>query len=118
MHQSLHTTTAQSSAQALASVGLSNIKKLQDRIHDICIAAQRNGVLDLSGREIQQRYEQQYSIEQGRDVRIEMSSVSSRVNALVSAGRLERLEVARACSVTGSNILPVRVPMMQARLVA
>ncbi|WP_114968534.1 hypothetical protein [Rhodoferax ferrireducens] len=118
MHHSPQTTSAQTSAQAFGAVGLSNLKKLQDKILDICIAAQRNGARDLSGREIQQRYEQHFSLAQGYAVRIEMSSVSSRVNALVSAGRLERVEVARACAVTGSNILPVRVPMTQASLVA
>lgn len=111
-------TPTNTSAQALHAVGLTSLKHLQDKIVDICVAAQRNGAQDLSGREIQQLYEQRYSAEQGRAVRIEMSSVSSRVNALVSAGRLQRLDIPRACSVTGSSILPVRVPMTQTRLVA
>lgn len=100
------------SAQSLAAMRLPDIKQLQDKIHDICVAAQRNGYDDLSGKEIQARYELLY----GR--RIEASSVSSRVNNLVTAGRLERVQQVRPCSVTGRDIHPVRVPMKQVRLVA
>jgi hypothetical protein len=42
--------------------------------------------------------------------------VASRVNNLVTAGRLERVKVARPCKVTGRDIHPVRVPMKQVRL--
>ena len=100
------------SAQALASMRLPDIKQLQDKIHDICVAAQRNGYDDLSGKEIQARYELLYGH------RIEASSVASRVNNLVTAGRLERVQQVRPCAVTGRDIHPVRVPMKQVRLVA
>jgi hypothetical protein len=40
---------------------------------------------------------------------IELSTVSDRVNALVAAKRLERLETTRKCSISGINIHPVRV---------
>jgi 1,2-phenylacetyl-CoA epoxidase catalytic subunit len=104
--------TRQTSAQALDRIGLPGLKQLQDKLHDICVAAQRNGIDDLSGKEIQARYELQYG------QRIEASSVASRVNNLVTAGRLERVKVARPCKVTGRDIHPVRVPMKQVRLVA
>lgn len=100
------------SAQALAAMRLPDIKQLQDKIHDICVAAQRNGYADLSGKEIQARYELLYG------QRIEASTVSSRVNNLVTAGRLERVKQVRPCAVTGRDIHPVRVPLKQARLVA
>lgn len=99
------------SAQAFAAVGLSNLKHETDRIHDICVTAQRNGMDDMSGREIQARYELIYS------KRIEASSVSARINSLITAGRLERVDKPRPCRVTGRDIHPVRVPMTQARLV-
>lgn len=104
-------TPTHTSAQALAAVGVSNLKHEQDKIHDICVAAQRNGVSDLSGKEIQARYELQYG------KRIDASSVAARVNALVTAERLERVVMTRACKVTGRDIHPVRVPMTQTRLV-
>lgn len=100
------------SAKALAAMPLPDIKQLQDKIHDICVAAQRNGYDDLSGKEIQARYELLYGH------RIEASSVASRVNNLVTAGRLERVQQVRPCAVTGRDIHPVRVPMKQVRLVA
>lgn len=100
------------SAKALSAIRAPELKQLQDKIHDICVAAQRNGYDDLSGKEIQARYELLYG------QRIEASSVASRVNNLVTAGRLERLQQVRPCTVTGHDIHPVRVPMKQARLVA
>lgn len=102
---------AYTSAASLQDIGLGNIKTLQDQVLDICWIAQRGGAKDLSLREIQVRYESKY----GR--RLDVSSISGRVHNLVLASRLERLENARACSVTGRQILPVRIPMTQARLV-
>lgn len=103
--------TSQTSAQAFAAVGLKTLKHEQDRVHDICLSAQRNGYADLSGREIQVRYELQYG------KRIDAGSVSARISALIAAGRLERLPDVRVCSVTGRDVHPVRVPISQARLV-
>ncbi len=100
------------SAKALASIRTPDLKQLQDKIFDICLAAQRNGLDDLSGKEIQARFELLYG------KRIEASSVASRVNNLVTAGRLERLQQVRPCTVTGHDIHPVRVPMKQVRLCA
>jgi len=48
--------------------------------------------------------------------RIDASSVSARVNGLIAAGRLVRLERSRPCRVTGRDIHPVRVVAVQAGL--
>ena len=101
-----------SSAQSLQAVGTQVFMQLQDKIKDICVAAQLHGKTDLSMREIQSQYELQHG------KRIEMSTVSSRVNSLVAAGRLVRLGVPRPCAITGRNILPLVAPLTQARLVA
>ena len=107
----METTTAHTSAEALNRLTQCKRKRLQDELHDICLAAQRNGADDMSGREIQAAYERLTG------KRIDASSISSRINSLVAAGRLVRLDISRACKVTGNNILPVRVPATQARLV-
>lgn len=99
-------------AEALKAIGTGAFKQLQDAIEDIVLTAKRNGIDDLSGREIQQRYEAQYI---GK--RIEASTISSRVNSLIAANRLER-GPERPCKVTGRNILPVRPVAQQARLTA
>lgn len=103
--------THQTSAQAFSSLGNMVLKTEADKILDICVGAQRNGAHDMSGREIQQRYEFLY----GR--RIDSGTVSARVNALILAGRLNRSSIARACSVTGRDIYPMLVLMAQTRLV-
>lgn len=96
------TTTKATSAQAFDSVSLGELKYIQDEIEHIVRSACSRGVPDLSLREIQHRYESAT----GR--RIELSTVSSRVNSLVCAKRLQRPGEPRACSITGRNILPVR----------
>lgn len=108
----LPTGKSATSAQALQSISVRQLKNKQDRVFDICLAAQRHGIGDLSGKEIQQQYELVHG------ERIDASSISARVNALVTAKRLERVRMTRPCCVTGRDIHPVRVPMMQARLVA
>ena len=111
MYQLNQGKTSQASAQAFGTIGNAGLKTSADKVFDICLAAQRNGIDDLSGREIQARYE----LLHGK--RIDSGTVSARVNALVAAKRLERLTFSRACSVTGRDIYPVRVPATQARLV-
>lgn len=103
--------TSPASAQAFAQVGNVVLKTEADKILDICLGAQRNGAQDLSGREIQARYELLYG------KRIDSGTVSARVNALILAGRLKRSQISRACSVTGRDIYPVLVLMAQTRLV-
>jgi hypothetical protein len=58
---------------------------------------------DMSLKEIQRWYRASYG-------EIDLSTVSARVNALVAAKRLERLETTRKCSISGINIHPVRIP--------
>ena len=103
--------TSHTSAQALAALGNTGKQRVLDQIFDICLSAQRNGYDDLSGKEIQAKYELIYG------KRIESSTVAGRVNDLVTVGRLERRQIARSCAVTGRDIYPVRVPMTQVRLV-
>lgn len=98
------------SAVALQALGNVAHKTSLDKIFDICLAAQRNGADDLSGKEIQSKYELLYG------QRIDAGTVSARVNNLVTAKRLERSRTARACAVTGRDIYPVRVPATQVRL--
>lgn len=101
------------SAQALAQVGLQGQKHQADAVLDICIAAHRNGVKDLSLREIAKRYEWIHSRS------IDVGTVSARVSNLVAAKRLVRVEgSARACSISGKTVQPVSVPMAQERLCA
>ena len=50
-------TTTNTSAQAYAGIGIRQLKGELDKIHDIVLAAARHGVDDMSGAEIQQRYE-------------------------------------------------------------
>jgi hypothetical protein len=108
-------TTLHTKAQSLSAMGNVRQQQLQDKILEICLAAQRNGCRDLSGREIQARYEAYFSVIEGHPVRLDASTISSRVNSLVTAGRLVRTEL-RACSITGRNISPVAMPMKQVRL--
>ncbi len=109
--------TLATSAQSLQAMGNTAQMQIQTKILDICIAAQKHGAADLSGREIQQAYEAHFSMVEGRPVRLDASTISSRINSLVSAGRLVRMPC-RPCAVTGRNISPVAVPMTQVRLVA
>lgn len=83
----------------------------QKQLFDIVLGAQRNGAADMSMRELQAAYERLHS------KRIDMSSVSSCCNGLVTAGRLVRATGVRACLVTGRDILPLSVPAKQAGLV-
>lgn len=75
------------------------------------LAAARNGVADLSGREIQARYRTTYP---GKD--IDTGTVSARVNSLIAAKLLERCPD-RLCSITGKTVGPVRPVAQQTRLV-
>ena len=112
MLQTPSTNTMDTSAQALNDLGLRKLKGELDKIYDIVLAAARHGISDMSGREIQARYEQLYS------KRIDSGTVSARVKNLVDGGRLYRCIMSRACRVTGKDIHPVRVVATQARLAA
>ena len=103
-------TTTNTSAQAYAGIGIRQLKGELDKIHDIVLAAARHGVDDMSGAEIQQRYELIYG------KRIDKGTVSARVKNLIDGRRLERCRIARPCLVTGRDIHPVRVMAHQTRL--
>lgn len=105
-------TTSHTSAQALNDLGLRALKGELDKIHDIVLAAARHGISDMSGREIQARYELLYG------KRIDSGTVSARLKNLVDGGRLQRCIMSRACQITGKDIHPVRVVALQTRLVA
>lgn len=109
---STDSTTSHTSAQSLGEIGLRQLKGELDKIHDIVLAAARHGVDDMSGREIQARYELIYG------KRIDSGTVSARVKNLVDGKRLERCRIARSCTITGKDIHPVRVTAQQTRLAA
>lgn len=98
------------SAQALDAMGLRRMAGQRRKIFDIVVEAQRRGVQDMSLREIQGRYEYL------EDRRIDVGTVSARVNNLVAAGWLHRRSDIRPCRVTGHGVLPVYVLPQQERL--
>lgn len=100
------------SAQALAQLGLLKLARQQREILDVVQGCQRNGAYDLTGLEICQTYERIYS------KRIDPGRVSARVANLVAANLLQRRQDTRACSVSGRNVHPVYAPAEQARLCA
>ena len=105
-HQTHHT-----SAQAKDALGNKGVARRDSEILNIVLSACRNGVADLSGKEIQKRYE----FIHGK--RIDASTISGCLTRLVSAKRVERT-VPRACLETGFNIVPVRAVVQQVRLSA
>ncbi|SEN72000.1 hypothetical protein SAMN05216404_106183 [Nitrosospira multiformis] len=80
------------------------VKTLKTQSDRICEIVERyHGWLggNISLKEIQSIHRRNYGD-------IELSTVSARVNGLVAAKRLERLEGTRKCSVTGVNIHPLK----------
>ncbi len=102
----------QVSAMARDQFGMWAIKGQLRDVLDIVVAAHRNGVADLSGREIQARYRQTHP---GKD--IDTGTVSARVNSLIAAKLLERCPD-RLCSITSKTVGPVRPVAQQTRMVA
>lgn len=101
------------SAIALHALGNRARKTLADDIVTVVTTLQRRGQPDVSRREIQFQYEASIG------KRIEMSTVSARVNDLVAAARLEVSPIKRMCRVNQkAEISPVRVPLQQTRLTA
>lgn len=104
-HTSTHR-THHTSAQARAAVGNAKQKNQADRIFDICYAKHLHGVVDVSRVEIREAFEH---IHGGR---IDSSTVSARVNELISAKRLEVLPYTRNCKVNKNSLISVvRVPL-------
>ena len=104
--------TADTSAASFDAERPRWVASKQKALFDLVLGAQRNGAADMSMRELQAAYERLHS------KRIELSSVSSCCNGLVTAGRLVRATPIRACSITGRDIFPLSVPLTQARLLA
>lgn len=95
---------AETSITALQSVSLKEQKTLADKIFAVVVLARRAGVVDMSMREIQRDME----LVEGK--RIDLSTISARVNGLVAAKRLHRQHDApRACSFSGRLIFPLCV---------
>jgi hypothetical protein len=91
------------SIDAWHALPLSKLKTQGDRIVDVVAAAGR----DMSLREIALDYESAYLLP------LDISTASARVNSLVAAKRLERLETTRPCSMSGRPIHPIRIPQKQ-----
>lgn len=104
--------TADTSAASFDAERPRWVASKQKALYDLVLGAQRNGAADMSMRELQAAYERLHG------KRIDMSSVSSCCNGLVAAGRLARSTPVRSCTVTGRDILPLSVPLTQARLLA
>lgn len=109
-----HLPAYDTSAEAHEAIGKKRRAKLQEDILAVCVAAQRAGAADLSGQELRRLLEAQYTREQGREVRVDVSSMTAPIGRLVTAGRLLRVKATRACSITAQNIHPLRVPLAQA----
>lgn len=103
--------TADTSRESYSRIAPKTLARRQREVFDIVLGLQRNGAVDVSRREIQASYERVHG------KRIDMSSVSSSVHALVSAGRLYSVPKLRECVVTGKTICPVAAPATQERLV-
>lgn len=99
-----------SSAQARDALGMRALGGQQREVLDIVLAAARNGVADLTGKEIQARYRQLT----GKD--IDAGTVSARLNSLLAGKLLERAP-RRQCTVSKLMVGPVRPVAQQARLV-
>ena len=95
----------------MRQLGNSIMKSQGDKVMDICQAAQRNGALDLTRKEIKFQWELQYGI------RVEDSTVARVVNGLVTAERLVVLSCPRQCAITGKTVEALRVPLAQTRLI-
>ena len=102
---------ADTSRQAVAQISNPARKTLGDLIESVVVAAMRAGAADLSMKEIQADLRRVY----GRDV--ETASISGRVNELVAAKRLVRLDTSRRpCRITGHTIAPLSAPLVQERM--
>ncbi|SOD42402.1 hypothetical protein [Nitrosovibrio sp. Nv4] len=100
----MKTAVQDSSIAAYRALPVKHLATQADRICDI--VTRYHGWLggNISLKEIQSLYRRYHG-------EIDLSTVSARVNALVAAGRLERLETTRKCSISGISIHPVRVAL-------
>lgn len=104
------TNIARASRQALASISLPHRKTKSDLIDDVVADAMRAGCQDVSMREVQAR------LMAAHGLRLDLSTISGRVNELVAAGRLIRSTTTRPCTVTGQGIHALSKQMAQTTL--
>lgn len=104
--------TADTSAANYALMGPKVMTRRQEEVYGLVTDAHRDGVVDMSTRELQQRWEAAHA---GK--RIEASTLSSTVHSMVTSGRLRRATQLRSCLVTGKTICPFFVPLKQASLI-
>lgn len=101
------------SIEAISRLSTPKRKSKSDLIESVVVVAMRSGAADLSMREIQAGLESRF------DMRLDLSTISARVNELVTAGRLLRDKTyVRPCRITGVGVHPVSAPMEQVRLFA
>ncbi len=98
--------TENTSASAFQAIGKGRKANMHDKVMDICVAAHRNGVADLTASEVVDRYLLVHG------VRIKDGAMSGRISELVADGRLEKLP-ARVCTSSGNRAKPVRVVAQQ-----
>lgn len=104
------TNIAPASRQALASISLPARKTKADLIDDVVADAMRAGCPNVSMREVQARLLASHGL------RLDLSTISGRVNELVAAGRLLRSKTTRPCTVTGQGIHALSKQMAQTTL--
>lgn len=104
------TNIAPASRQALASISLPARKTKADLIDDVVADAMRDGCPNVSMREVQARLLASHGL------RLDLSTISGRVNELVAAGRLLRSKTTRPCTVTGQGIHALSKQMAQTTL--
>lgn len=104
--------TQDTSSSAFKELGLKALQAQARAVFDVALACQKAGARDMSLREIREAYERTHG------VRIDVSTISARVNGLVAMGWLQRREETRACTISKHGVRPVFVPAKQARLCA
>ena len=111
-HSSSVITGRDTSAEAFASLGNEARRRLNDRLYETLRVAHERGVRDMSRRGLRDYHNEQTG------EWLELSSVASTVNALLSAGRFE-LGAARRCSLSPRqrDVVPVRCKAKQQSIV-
>lgn len=103
----MRTQVLDTSIDAYHSIGNAYKATVCDSIYSIVAESQAA----LSLREIQSRYNDLF------DANIDVSTVSGRVNELVTANRLERTTPVRKCNFSGKTVHPVSIVPVQLGLV-
>ena len=104
-------TTHDTRAEAFAALGNTGRARLNQRLYDSLALAHKHGMPALSRRELRDWHNDKTG------EWLEISSITSTVNALIAAGRMEEAE-ARACSLPPHRLVkPVRCKAQQAALI-